>query len=350
MPHPLMLALLLVQATPQGGVAYRNDSYGFQLLAPAGWVQVPDAVLQVRIAALRRMGASENDTHYVAAFAHTASLSLPYVLVQVNEYVTPMAPSLERLSSSLSTFGNTVQADSGQGVVYVTGAPQRVGPGVALRAYSAIRRGARALVSVMAYGTESDSLATSATRDRFLAGLTVAPPPPPAPVTGPAAVYRDDVLGIAVTAPAGWARVPDSVLHARVAEMRRGGADEGATQFVAAFTLTPGDWFAYPYLLVQVNTAPPGEPMPTTADLLEELGSAGNAAHYDAARDAVLVSGQPTQMSPGISFRSYLGIRLAPRAIVSIMAYGFDKDSSATAAIRDRFLAGMTVGARPRGP
>lgn len=339
MPALLTLAVLVLQ-TP-----YRNDAYGFQLLPPAGWVQVPDSILRQRIAALRAMGAREQDVHYVAAFAHTASLSLPYVLVQVNEYVTAAVPSLERLASSLGSLGNTARADSVQGAVLVAGPPQAVGPGVTIRPYSAIRRGARALVSVMAYGTASDTLATSATRDRFLAGLTVTPPPPPAPFTGPAAVYRDDSLGILLTAPAGWTRIPDSVFAARVAQLRRAGADEGAPQYVAAFTTTPGDWFAYPYLLVQVGAAPPGEPMPTADDLVRELSAAGNAARYDTARAAVLLSAAPQPVAPGVAIRGYSAIRLAPRALVSVMAYGLDKDSAATAAIRDRFLAGLSVGA-----
>jgi hypothetical protein len=170
------------------------------------------------------------------------------------------------------------------------------------------------------------------------------------PTPGGAASYRNDTLGIEVTAPPGWTRTPDSVVQARLAKLRRPGVVENAYRIQVEFTRTPGDWFAYPKLVVQVNTGAPGVPMPTPDVIVQQLNSSGTVAQYDTARDAVLLLGHPSEGSPEVAIRAYSAIRVGPRALVAFVAIGFAKDSSATAAILDRFLAGMKVHAPTHGP
>lgn len=164
------------------------------------------------------------------------------------------------------------------------------------------------------------------------------------------AAYRNDTVGFEIVAPAGWVLLPDSVLHDRIAAMRRIGARASETNYVAAFTRTPGDWFAYPYVLVQVNELAPGDTTPTPEDLTADLSFFGNAARYDSSQHAVLISGPPRQVSPGVSIRGYSGIRLSRRGLVSVLAYGMEGDSLNTAAIRDRFLATLKVDVPPNRP
>lgn len=176
----LVIAVLLVQ-TP---AVYRNDAYGFQIVTLAGWKQVPDSILQSRVAAMRRHGAIETETNYLTAFVPAAAtdwFAHPYVLVQFNEFagedsgpsLEELAPSLEELGQQLSISQAQARYDPIQEAVLVSGQRVDVAQGVAIRSYSGIKQSRRGLVSVMVYAREVDSTDTAAIRDRFLAALHI---------------------------------------------------------------------------------------------------------------------------------------------------------------------------------
>ena len=173
--------------------------------------------------------------------------------------------------------------------------------------------------------------------------VTQAPPP------GGGAVYRNNVYGFQLGVPAGWTQEPDSVLHDRVLRMRRNGASESETNYVAAFTRTPGRWTAYPYVLVQVNDVAADDSQPgDLASVAAELNSmTGGVARYDSGQHAVLFRGGRGPARAGQVVLAFAGIRLTDRALVSVLAYGMEQDSLDTEAIRDRFLAALKVDRLP---
>lgn len=363
--HALVFALSLLQAPPQAGPPYRNDTYGFEIAVPPGWVQVPDSVLRERVLAMRRMGAPEGKIDYPAAFARAPVgdwFARPYVLVQVN----PSAPdqtapsSLVQVAADLTGMGQSAHYDPGQDAVLVTSSRIPAQPGTWLRSCSGIRNSRRGLVSVMVYDLEGDSLSTAAIRDRFLTGLRILAPP--APSASP--VYRNDTYGFRVAAPDGWVLLPDSILHGMIAMMRQNGASESQTNYVAEFAPLPlHQQLGYPYVLVQIQDIDPDE-MPPSLDSLAAILNAmapeptGNRliakqpeslhARVDSAARAVLLSAGPSQLSDGRLLQSYGALRLVRRGFVSVSAYGLLADSVATAAIRERFLAGFVVDSLPR--
>jgi hypothetical protein len=198
MPQLVALALLLLQTPPRDTqVVYRNDAYGFQLAVPDQWIQVPDSIFQARIQFVRQNGATESQTNYVAAFAHDPVqgwFAYPYVMIQVEplDPDDPSPPTLDTIAAALNgvvpeATGNrlitkappagTARVDRKMAAVLYQGGRTQVSGSGWLLGYSGIKLTPRGLVSVNAYGMESDSLATAAIRDRFLAGLQVDRPP-----------------------------------------------------------------------------------------------------------------------------------------------------------------------------
>jgi hypothetical protein len=170
-----------------------------------------------------------------------------------------------------------------------------------------------------------------------------------APSQSGLAVYRNDAYGFEIAVPSGWVEVPDSVLRERVLALRRLGAPEGKTEFPTAFARAPvHDWFARPYVMVQVNESAPDQSGPSSlVQVAADLVRMGNSTRYDTAQDAVLVTSPRMQAQSGMPLRSWSGIRLARRGLVSVMVYAPEADSISTAAIRDRFLAGLHVDSLP---
>jgi hypothetical protein len=198
MSQALLLALLVLQTPSQGGAAvYRNDRLGFRVAAPTGWVLLADSTLHRMIMVARQNGATESQANYVAAFAPLplhAQLGYPYLLVQIQE-VDPgdMPPNLDSLAAILNgmvpppTGNRLIAKDSGsvsarvdtaaRAVLLSAGATQ-LRDGRWLGSYGALRLMRHGVVSLFVYGLLADSVATTALRARFLAGLRVDSLPP----------------------------------------------------------------------------------------------------------------------------------------------------------------------------
>lgn len=168
------------------------------------------------------------------------------------------------------------------------------------------------------------------------------------PQAADSSVYRNDADSFRITVPARWTRVPDSIVQARVLRMRRAGAPEQDTNYPAAFARLPvRDWFAFPYVLVQVNEHNPDDPVPSLDRLAADLTAIGNSARVAPGADAVLVAGPRVPGPAGAWIRSFSGIRIGRRALVSVMVYALEPDSTAAAATRDQFLAALQVESKP---
>jgi hypothetical protein len=180
--------------------------------------------------------------------------------------------------------------------------------------------------------------------------------------TPTAAVYRNDTSGFDLTIPAGWVQMPDSLLQAGIRTLIQHGANPRQTRYVAAFGRAPvRDWHAYPYVIIQVEPADEGD-APLPPHILDSIvanlnGSAlpptGNdliarthgqmTARYDSASDAVTAQLPTGLLADGRSVVGFIAIKVGRRGLVSVNVYGMAADSVATAAIRDRFLAGFKV-------
>lgn len=350
--HAVGFALLLLQTPPQGGPPlYRNEIYGFEIAVPPGWVQVPDSVLGERVRAMRRLGAPEGKTEFPAAFARAPVrdwFAYPYVMVQVNESAPDEAPSrLVQVAADLTRMGNSARYDSAQDAVLVTSPRMQAQAGMPLRSWSGIRLARRGLVSVMVYAPEKESTSTAAIRDRFLAGLRILSPPGS---SGPP-VYHNDSYGFRVAAPDGWAVLPDSTLRRLIARMRQNGASESQTNYVAVFAPLPlREQLGYPYAIVQIQEIDPEELPPSLdslAAILNAMAPGPLMARYDSSARAVLLSAGPTRLSDGRMLAAFSALRLLRRGSVSVNVYGLLSDSTATAALRARFLAGLQVDSLP---
>jgi hypothetical protein len=169
------------------------------------------------------------------------------------------------------------------------------------------------------------------------------------PQQADSAVYRNDANGFRITVPARWALVPDSILRAQVQRLRRAGAPEQETNYPAAFARLPmRDWFAFPYVLIQVNEHHSDDPVPALERIAADLNALGrSAARVATGGDAVLVAGLRVPGPAGAWIRSFSGIRRSRRALVSVMVYALEPDSTDAAAIRDQFLSALQVESKP---
>lgn len=190
----VLLAVLLQTQGHDTTPVYRDHSAGIQLTIPAGWVRTPDSILQAGIRIMVRHGADPNHIHYLAAFSLATAPdwhAYPYAIVQLRQF-DPEDSLPPHLLDSLALIFNTVVPAPVRND-FIASAPQhmsalrdsvsdalRVDLGLTqmaggrwVRGYAAIKVSCCGIIAINVYGIASDSLETTAIRDRFLAGFRV---------------------------------------------------------------------------------------------------------------------------------------------------------------------------------
>lgn len=200
MPSCALLLAVMLHAQGRDTLAvYRNDSAGFELTIPSGWVQMPDTVLQAGIRAMIQHGADPNQVAFVTAFSRAPVRdwhAYPYVMIQLQSFGAGDSVPPPHVLDSLVAFLNeaapptgsdliahpprrvTARVDSSGEVATMDMGPTRLTDGKAVQGYAAFKVGRRGIVSVNVYGIAADSLATRTIRDRFLAGFRTTRPRP----------------------------------------------------------------------------------------------------------------------------------------------------------------------------
>jgi hypothetical protein len=164
--------------------------------------------------------------------------------------------------------------------------------------------------------------------------------------------YRDDAEGVRLVLPPGWQQVPAATLRSYEESIQRNGGAVG--HYAAAFgRRSAAQWFEYPYVMIeaydsgavspttimsQLNLL---KPQPSSSHLLAGAPVYGVAA-YVPAKDAVLWD-MGTALANGHRVANYVAIRATSRGYISIFAYGLAPDSLRVAALRDSFLAGLSI-------